>query len=124
MSDAVGMSRRILVPIALVGFGIAMAMVIGEVVARVVWLGAQPAPSWAPDASADLRELTSIFELAAPNTHGMFRGRPYRSNSAGFRGPEYAARTPTGTFRIAIAGDSFTMGEKVFEEEAYPAVLE
>jgi lysophospholipase L1-like esterase len=124
MSDGVGKWRRILVPIALVAGGIAVALAMGEVVARVAWLGAKPAASWTPDTPGDLRELTSIFELAAPNARGMFRGRPYRSNSAGFRGPEYAATTPPGTFRIAIAGDSFTMGEKVFEEEAYPAVLE
>ena len=124
MADGEGIWRRILVPIALMAGGIAVALVIGEGVARVAWLGAKPPPTWTPDASGDLRELTTIFELAAPNARGIFRGRPYRSNSAGFRGPEYAATPPPGTFRIAIAGDSFTMGEKVFEEEAYPAVLE
>jgi len=125
MSGGAGVWRRILVPIALVAAGIAVALGISEAVARLTWNGSTP-DTFQPAAPVpnDLPELTTIFELAAPHARGIFRGRPWRSNSAGFRGPDYPDTAPPGTFRIAVAGDSFVMGEKVFEEEAYPAVLE
>jgi len=103
--------------------GVAAALLIGEVAARLLWsapvtvLPAAPRPG-------GLVELNSIFQLATPGIEGIHKGVYYRTNSAGFRGPEYDLRPAPGVFRIVVVGDSFVMGEGVLEEEAYPAVLE
>jgi lysophospholipase L1-like esterase len=87
-------------------------------------LAAAP-PAAAPrPAPQGLREISGVFELAAPGVEGIHQGVYFRTNSAGFRGPEYARQPRPGVLRIAAVGDSFVMGEGVLEEEAYPAVLE
>lgn len=55
---------------------------------------------------------------------GRFRGALYRTNRSGFRGPDYSFRPRPDVLRIAITGDSYTMGSGVEEHEAYPAQLE
>jgi lysophospholipase L1-like esterase len=55
---------------------------------------------------------------------GIFKRTYYRTNRIGLRGPNYAPSPRQGIYRIAIGGDSFTAGSGVFEEDAYPAVLE
>ena len=63
-------------------------------------------------------------DIRAPNLEGVLVGKSFRTNSLGFRGPEYAPRPAAGTLRIAITGDSVTMGWGVAEEDAYPALAE
>ena len=69
-------------------------------------------------------QLETLRELTTPNVHGIHNGAFYRTNSHGFRGPEYAIPKPAGVFRIVIAGDSVTMGTGVREEQAYAHLLE
>ena len=45
-----------------------------------------------------------------------------RTNSYGMRGPEFSFDKPDGTLRIAVAGDSFTFGQGVEEDEAFVQV--
>jgi len=45
-------------------------------------------------------------------------------NRDGLRGKEPAVPKQKGTFRLIMLGDSFTMGEGVSDEQAFPAVLE
>jgi hypothetical protein len=46
-------------------------------------------------------------------------------NSAGMRGPrDYASVRPAGTLRLSAYGDSFTFGDEVADESAYPHLLE
>ncbi|HXK22106.1 MAG TPA: GDSL-type esterase/lipase family protein [Myxococcota bacterium] len=84
----------------------------------------------APEASAEdpelagLPRLENVFELARPNARGVHRGVLWRTNSAGFRGPEATPRPAPGVFRIAVVGDSFAAGDGVREEDAYAAQLE
>jgi len=47
-----------------------------------------------------------------------------RINSAGFRDRERAIRKPPNTLRVAILGDSMTMGGQVAESETFSAVVE
>jgi hypothetical protein len=46
-------------------------------------------------------------------------GLVYRLNNHGFRGPDFAARKPSGTRRIAVLGDSFTFGEGVRWQDTF-----
>lgn len=49
----------------------------------------------------------------------------FRTNSQGFRGQrEYAIEKPQGTYRVAVLGDSVTLGHGVEDEETFSAVLE
>ena len=69
--------------------------------------------------------LTTIQDFLRPNARGsMVCNVPYRSNSAGFRGPEVSESKPQDVFRIAVGGDSFTMGSGVPEEGTYAYQLE
>ncbi len=121
MKGSIG--RTIIALGALAIGGIAAALLLGEVAARLLWSPPVPAPR-AESRPSGLVELDSIFQLATPGIEGIHKGVYYRTNSAGFRGPEYDRRQAPGVFRIVVVGDSFVMGEGVLEEEAYPAVLE
>ncbi|MCB4755989.1 MAG: GDSL-type esterase/lipase family protein [Elusimicrobia bacterium] len=59
-----------------------------------------------------------------PSTTFRMDGVMYATNSMGFRDREYPIKKPSGTFRVAVLGDSFIegMGEK--QENTLPNVLE
>ncbi len=115
---------KIQAAVALVFVGLAAGVLVGEVGARLL-LASKGAPAReAPATPSTLPVLESVFELGTPNIEGIHKGVYYRTNSAGFRGPEFDAYAAEGVFRIAAVGDSFVMGEGVLEEEAYPKVLE
>ncbi len=114
--------RRIATNLALVLFGLCLALLIAEIAARATWHETVDRVYHAP--AEDLPAVEGVFGLVRPNVEGIYRGTYYRSNSAGFRGPEYAPEPPPGIFRIAVFGDSFTMGDGVLEEQAYPHLVE
>ena len=70
----------------------------------------------------DLPEL-ALRDLRKRNIRGTFKGSYYRTNSEGLRGPEYLATPARDIYRIGLAGDSFTMGSGVKEEDTYASVL-
>jgi lysophospholipase L1-like esterase len=100
----------------LVGLGIA------EVIARLAWQ--PPAPTEPRVVPPGLPELHTAFDLTRPNVRGIYNGALVQTNSAGFRGPERAVPKPEGVFRIAVAGDSVTMGSGVEEAQTYVALVE
>ncbi len=114
---------RLATRLGLVLAGVALALSFAEILVRQLPDEAPVAAS-APAPRSDLRVLKSIYELATPGTEGIYQGAYYRSNSAGFRGPEFAREPDPGVFRIVAVGDSFVMGEGVLLEEAYSSVLE
>ncbi len=128
--------RRAATATGLVLGGIAVALVLMELGLRLFWDIAQPAterrakgPTAAQQAAArdldpELPELKSLFELAQRSVEGVHKGLPFRTNAAGFRGPEVARRPAPGVFRILVAGDSVTMGTGVLLPETYAARLE
>jgi lysophospholipase L1-like esterase len=61
-----------------------------------------------------------------PNTSWQFPGTLIRihTNSAGFRDDEFVMPKPEGTYRIAVVGDSVTVGWEVASEHTYPQVME
>lgn len=75
-------------------------------------------------AGEDLPVLRTMADLTGRNVRGLFKGALYTTNSARFRGPEYTPRPEPGVFRIAITGDSITMGAGVADDETYAAQLQ
>lgn len=64
-----------------------------------------------------------IYELR-PDLDVLFKGQPLKTNSHGFRGPEYDARADEGTFTIVGIGASIMFGHGVGTGEAFPELLE
>ncbi len=62
----------------------------------------------------------------APNAEARFPGNPIqlRTNSAGCRDDEFVMPKPEGTYRIAVVGDSVTVGWNVPLEHTYPQLME
>jgi lysophospholipase L1-like esterase len=69
------------------------------------------------------RDPGVVFELR-PSVDQLFKLVEFRTNSVGMRDEEYGFDKPDGVFRIAVVGDSYTMGSGVPVEHAYPSVLE
>jgi hypothetical protein len=101
-----------------------LAGAIAEGVARLLWRVPSPLGRPLPPEWEGLPTLTGLFEMALPKVRGLVGGALYETNSAGFRGPERSLRKPLGVFRIAVIGDSFTMGAGVTLEESYAYRLE
>lgn len=79
--------------------------------------------------SADARTLAAIpglFEPGQEFTDRVRRDLParIRINGLGFRGADMEERKPPGAFRVLALGDSYTFGDHVDDEDAYPARLE
>lgn len=72
----------------------------------------------------DLPRLKDIADLAARNTRGIFAGNLFETNRNGLRGPWRSLQKPPGVVRVALLGDSFTMGSGVLYENTYAARLE
>ncbi len=64
-----------------------------------------------------------LWELR-PNINTTYKLKPFRTNPEGLRDKNYSKVKPAGTFRIAVLGDSFTMGEGIAIEDAYHTLLE
>lgn len=118
--------RRALPALALAALAVGLALGLCELGARL-FVAAAPAPAPPPPPDPALRglpELRSLADLRRPGVRGVYRGRLYRTNRFGLRGPEISPRPAPGTWRIAIVGDSFTLGAQVAEKETYAARLE
>lgn len=121
-------ARRALATLLLAFLGIALAAAAAELGLRLAGVGdvrrgpreAVLAPGVDPELLG-LPILTTALELARPGVRGLHEGVLHRTNSAGMRGREVAREVPPGTFRIAVAGDSVTMGHRVVEEDTYSA---
>jgi hypothetical protein len=63
-----------------------------------------------------------------PNSQAELRQRDFayiqHVNSLGLRGPEISADKPSGTRRVLMLGDSFTMGKGVEDDETFPILVE
>lgn len=107
---------------ALMLFGVALACGLGEIGARFLWHPPDVAPR--REKPPNLPRLDTVAQLMIPNVKGVQAGVYFHNNSAGFRDREYALKKPAGRYRIVVAGDSFTMGQGVLEEQSYAALLE
>lgn len=64
-----------------------------------------------------------VYELA-PSKRSFARGAMVETNAYGMRDREPLPEDTAGLYRIVVLGDSFTFGQGVGENEAYPNVLE
>ena len=64
-----------------------------------------------------------LFELR-PNLDTTFKMVDFGTNSRGLRDQEYSIEKPPGTYRVAVVGDSITMGAGVEFESTYHTRLE
>jgi len=98
-----------------------------EQTSQAVWRSAgEPPKDWLQiHESAAVRETNDArrYELL-PNVEIVFKGAPFRTNSFGMRDREYSLVKPPGTCRIALFGDSYSMGAGVTDEQSYATILE
>jgi len=59
-----------------------------------------------------------------PNLETRYHMQPFVTNSRGMRDREYQLAKPADTFRVAVIGDSWTMGSGVAIEDVYHSVIE
>lgn len=119
-----GLAGSLLLALVSVVFALALAELVVRALPDEQEVAPAPPPAPLPPELQGLPRLHSVRDLIAPNQRGVFKGVLYRTNSRGVHGPEYAPVPPPGTFRIVVVGDSYTMGQGVPEDEAYPAVAQ
>jgi hypothetical protein len=120
MSDAPKRPAPLRARVGLALFGVALALVVGEVAARATRGGYD----------ARVRAIgEAIVERGASGAHRLRPGASadvggvaYRVSSIGTRGPEPSREKPA--VRILALGDSVTMGLGVAERDAWPARVE
>lgn len=74
----------------------------------------------------DLADVGRLFQSLFPDVPDWVRARPVwhlRTNSRGLRGPELPAAAAHDGYRVAVLGDSWTVGVNVEEGETYAARL-
>lgn len=106
-----------------VAFGILLALLLLEVVLRLLWTppaGGYPEGLFVADDAAGFR--------LAPLFHARHKTADYdvtlATNAQGFRGPEVPTRSQAPGLRVLVLGDSFAFGHGVEAEQAFPARLE
>jgi hypothetical protein len=109
------------VKVGLVLGAAAMALCLCEVGARMIF----PKP---PDATRQ-PQISHLYDpeiryVMAPSQQGWIEDSFITVNALGFRGPEVAIPKPYGRFRVAVIGDSLTLGWGVADNETYAARLE
>ena len=111
------MTKRILIPAGLTVGGMAAAVLLFEIVLRIVGFSA---PFW-------YRPDSHVGGVLRPGVEGWFKseGRAYvRISSAGLRDREHSVEKPEGVFRLAVLGDSFAEAMQVDAKDAFWSVLE
>src|SRR3989442_14415764 len=74
----------------------------------------------------DVRDVDHLFSALFPAIPAWAEGRGVwhlATNSLGIRDEEVSAEKASSTFRVAILGDSWTVGINVEREDTYPAAL-
>jgi len=111
------LTKRILIPAGLTAGGVVAAVLLFEIVLRVVGFSA---PIW-------YRPDSHVGGVLRPGVEGWFKseGRAYvRISSAGLRDREHSIEKPEGVYRLAVLGDSFSEAMQVDVKDAFWSVLE
>jgi lysophospholipase L1-like esterase len=116
--------------LGLCALGLAVGLVLAEAAYRWhVWgpaalLPANMRSTHTIGESGLLRASGPVGYELKPDLDTRYLLHPFRTNRHGLRDDDAALEKPAGTFRIAVVGDSFTMGHGVAAGDVYHAVLE
>ncbi len=70
-------------------------------------------------------EANEIYSYIHPgNFKGTFQGAEIKTNSRGFRGPEFNSTKKNDTTRVLIVGDSVVLGWGVSQDAIFPTLLQ
>ena len=121
------LAMRILGPVLLVAFSLALCAAVGEIVLRIAWHGYYE--KFDPDrpfGEYDFHPTRGL--MPGRNVEEFDWNREYqiwkRHNSMGFRGPEFDVKKTPGVTRMMVLGDSMTYGIGVEYEETFCARLD
>ena len=67
---------------------------------------------------------TTVYYELRPNLDTKYKFKNFKTNSEGLNDKDYSFEKPDCTVRVAVIGDSFTMGWGIEREEIYLEVLE
>lgn len=121
--DAGRIVHRLLGKVVLLAASLAFAFAAAEVVLRVAVPVREPRHRAIDQNAADLPVLVTMWDLLKPNLRGQLDGALYVFNRDSMRGPDLDVVKPAGIFRVAVIGDSFTNGQGVRYEDAYPFLV-
>ena len=110
--------------IAALGTGCSAAVVLAEILLRVLQLS--PSQAVGTVTEAEFSRYPGLFTPGQELLSLEKPALPYqvRINSLGYRGEDFLAHKPSGEFRVLTVGDSFTYGDFVDNDETLPARLE
>jgi len=85
-----------------------------------------PPPGWVPFGASEVVDAVPgyIRWKLKPNLDVVWNGERFRTESRGYRTPEFAVPKPPDVYRILLFGSSNTMGHGVGDDDAYPRLLE
>lgn len=98
----------------------------GELIARLAGVGPKPGIfRWVgSDEVAYFPMPDQQTTFGKPDPATGLGTTPIRINGHGQRGEDYPLEKPPGEWRVAVVGDSLTMGQGVLDDECIPAQLE
>jgi lysophospholipase L1-like esterase len=112
--------ERVMPKVVLTAAAVLVALGVCELCARLVF----PAPPVAREPQLAYLYDPELRYVQKPGQQGWIDDGLVTVNSLGFRGPEVALPKPRGRFRVAVIGDSLTLGWGVHDGETYAARLE
>lgn len=65
-----------------------------------------------------------VYYELKPNMNSWYKGKRFKTNSAGLRDKEYMLEKEPGVFRVAVLGSSWSMGSGIEAEETWHSQLE
>ncbi len=86
----------------------------------------QQRPDWQPaEKSGDLIKTGDLLgHVLAPNINRSIRGVPWRTNEWGMHDHAYTREKPPGTYRIALLGASYPVGQSLPMERTFENLVE
>jgi len=113
--------RRLLLPLITLTLALVFSLVLVEVMLRVTGISGPPGAISVNESQAE--RLPGVFVPRRTVVNRNPARFPHRItvNSLGYRGPELSLPRGEGTTRVFFAGDSFTWGDLVHDEETLPA---
>lgn len=106
-APSLGWRRRLLFSGAALVLSLLLVAGAGEVLVRLL---VPPETFWPVGNIYQPSEMPGVLYTYRPDFEGTAFGVGLKTNSLGFRGPEWAVQKPVGVFRIALIGDSYAFG--------------